>query len=175
MENQVKTLSPIVKDGVQNIIFIGEADNILDQRIIMVQDHNDRGRGDGIQMIGLPGGAIEPTDESIEDAAIRELREEIACRLSSLKKFGCYTKERKNGIVNDNHLFISHLDLFADRKTNDPKEVSKILVLSIKDIIDAYLVFRNIHEGSIKLIFHYLNGSTSGHLNEQVTVGNITI
>lgn len=175
METQVKTLNPVVKDGVQNIIFIGKADNILNQRIIVVQDYNDRGRGDGVRMIGLPGGAIEPTDESIEDAALRELKEEIACRLSSLKKFGCYTKERKGGIVNNNYLFISHLDLFADRKTNDPKEVSKILVLSIEDIIDAYLVLRNIHEGSIRLIFHYLNGSTSGHLNDQVTLGNITI
>lgn len=175
METQVKTLNPIVKDGVQCIIFVGKAKSILDQQIVIVQDYNDRGRGDGVRMIGLPGGAIERTDGSIEDAAKRELKEEIACQLSSLQKFGCYTKERKGGVVNNNHLFVSHLNEFEDRETNDPDEVSKILILSIKNIIDAYLIFRNIHEGSIRLLFHYLKGSTTGHLNDQVTLGNITI
>lgn len=175
METQVKTLNPIVKDGVQIIKLIGKATNFLDQKIVMVQDYNDRGRGDGVRMIGLPGGAIEQTDKSKKHAAKRESREEIASRSSSLQLFGCYTKNRAGGVTNKNYLFVSYENEFKDRETNDPKEVSDILVLSIKDIIDAYLVLRNIHEGSIRLIFHYLNGSTTGHLNDQVTLGNITI
>lgn len=158
---------PVVKDGVQAILLIKNAKNILNQKIILVQDSDDRGRGDNMCLLGLPGGGIE-LGERPERSLQRELDEEIALniKINSLVKFGCYTKLRPGGVTNNNHLFIAHLNFFNKKKTNDPNEVSDIFVLSFREIFEKARLGL-IHEGSIRLILHFLNGNRSGSLNEQ--------
>ena len=168
METAIKTLSnPIVKDGVQAIVLVKEANNFLNQEYILVQDYNDRGRGDGIKMYGLPGGAIE-NKEVAEISIFRELFEEIAYESTSncsFEKFGCYQKLRPNGQINDNHLFILRLNSCPKLKTNDPNEVSKVHLLTFRQIINL-AIKKEIHEGSIRLILNFINGIKSGSLNE---------
>jgi 8-oxo-dGTP pyrophosphatase MutT (NUDIX family) len=173
--DEIKTLSnPMVKDGVQAIVLVGEVFNFFDQEYIMVQDYNDRGRGDGILMYGLPGGAIEPK-EIPEESIRREVKEEIAYfhSKSTFKKFGCYQKLRPNGQINDNHLFILRLNSCPSLKTNDPNEVSKVHLLTLRQIINL-AVKKEVHEGSIRLILKFLRGDNSGLLNEPIVFNGLS-
>lgn len=167
-----KKTCPIVKDGVQGLIFVGVSKNILTQKIILVQDRNDRGRGDGIRLLGLPGGGIEEGEKPVESLK-RELFEEVALNgeIRSLKKFGRYKKRRPNGYVNDNILFWVKVDHWGEKVTNDPKEVSKIHILIIDEIIKMAQIGL-VHEGSIRLILNFINGIRSGSLNEPVIFGS---
>ncbi len=171
MEPIAKILSPI-KDGVQGIILVKKAKSLLTQNYLLIQDHDDRGLGTGIRKLGLPGGGIE-YQETPDIALVREIEEESSLNLaqSSLKyeKFGCYTKMRSNGFPNDNHLFVIKLDYFPELKTNDPFEVSKVVVLQLWEIINYFHEGR-VHEGSMRLICHFLNGTKSGSLNEPVSL-----
>ncbi len=170
----VKILSnSIVKNGVQAIILINNYHNIFDQKYLLVQDYDDRGRGDGIRRIGLPGGGIEEGEVPCR-SILRELKEEVDLDLekNSFERFGCYQKLRPNGFTNDNHLFVMKLNYVPKLKTNDPKEVSKIIILSLKEIISLFAK-GFIHEGSIRLITHYLNGERSGSLNEPAILNGL--
>ena len=172
---QIKRKSnPIVKDGVQGIILVGKSENIFDQIYILVQDFDDRRRGDGRKMIGLPGGAREVSDKSFKDALIRELYEEVAInfRKDRIQKVGSYSKIRLNGTINNNHLFVTLLDFTPKLMTNDPKEVSKVQALTLREIIHLCLC-GHVHPGSMRLIVHYLNGQKSGSLNEPATYCSI--
>lgn len=156
---------PIVKDGVQCIIFVQNASCILEQKILLVQDHDDRGTGTGVKKLGLPGGGIEFNETPIE-AILRELREEVALELknSSLKKVGCFPKTRQNGIVNHNYLFFINLDYVPALATNDENEVSKVHLLTLSEII-SLMKENHFHEGSVRLIFHFLNKNDNLSLN----------
>jgi|GEM_PF-6731305 len=174
---QIKILSdPIVKDGVQGIVLVKEDNNFFNQKYILVQDYNDRGRGNGIRMYGLPGGAIEKKDGGdVLVSIFRELFEEIAYNSEwgcSFEEFGCYTKLRPNGQINNNHLFILRLDYVPELKTNDPGEVSEVHILSLREIIGLY-PHGFIHEGSIRLIIHHLNGQKNGSLDDPVILNDI--
>lgn len=165
---------PVVKDGVLSIVFIGLlARDVLDQKIILVKDKNDRGRGDNILMLGLPGGGIE-YGEKPSEAIRRELFEETSLNgeIGSLSKFGCYTKYRpKEDVVNWNYLFITKVSGFCCRETNDQNEVSEICVYTIREIIEK-AKNNMVHEGSIRLLIHFLNGKKFDHLNKPVKFGN---
>lgn len=161
-------------DGVQGIMLVGKVFNFFDQEYLMVQDYNDRGRNDGLRMYGLPGGTIEEREIS-EISILRELSEEVAFELndqSSYQKFGCYTKLRPSGLTNQNHLFIFRLNFRPKLKTNDPLEVSKVHLLTFRQILTLALA-KKVHEGSVRLILHHLNGITQGSLNEPVTFNGI--
>jgi len=164
MENSFSVNSQII-NGVLGLILV-EKDKIFDQKLILVQDYDDRGRGDGVKKFGLPGGGIEPNETHLQ-AITRELSEEISLQFKkcSLKEFGCYQKMRPNKTINDNYLFCSRLNYIPSLITCDPLEVSKVHVLKLKDIIDL-ATLDEVHEGSIRLIFHYFNGTKSGLLNE---------
>jgi 8-oxo-dGTP pyrophosphatase MutT (NUDIX family) len=156
--------------GVQGIIQVmggdRSAQGILSQEYLIIQDHDDRGLGTGICKCGLPGGRIEKGEIPIV-ALLRELREEVAISFeaSSFNKIGSFTKKRPGGFTNDNHLFYTRLDYRPKKKTNDPREVSEVYIFSFREIL--YLArFGRFHEGSIRLLFHFLNGIKSGSLNE---------
>jgi 8-oxo-dGTP pyrophosphatase MutT (NUDIX family) len=171
----IKVLSnSVVKHGVLAIIFVGKASNPLDEKCLFVVDNDDRGRGDGRRRIGLPGGGIE-INEKPHQAIIRELDEEVALIVeeNSLEQFGCYQKKRPNGFINDNHLFVYKLNNIPNKlRTNDPGEVSKVHLLSLREII-SLSAKGFVHEGSIRLIVHYLNGVRSGSLNEPAILNGL--
>lgn len=170
----IKSLSnSIVKHGVQAIILVNNVSNIFNQKYLLVQDHDDRRRGDGIRRIGLPGGGIEEA-EMPHQSILRELKEEIALDLEEnpFEQFGCYQKLRPTGFTNDNYLFVVRLNYIPRLITNDPREVSKVIILSLKEII-SLSAKGLIHEGSVRLIIHYLNGERSGFLNEPAILNGI--
>jgi ADP-ribose pyrophosphatase YjhB (NUDIX family) len=166
METSVKKSNSIVKHGVQAIILIGMDQNIFSQKYLLVEDYDDRDRGDGIRRLGLPGGGIEK-NEIPHYSIVRELHEEVSLniRKNFVEYFGCYQKKRPNGFINDNHLFIIRLINTPKLKTNDPNEVSKVHVLTLREII-SLSTKGFIHEGSIRLIVHFLNDKRFGSLNE---------
>ncbi len=170
----VKILSnSIVKDGVQAIILINNNSNIFGQKYLLVKDRDARGKKDGNRRIGLPGGGIEE-GENPDQALIREIDDEVALDLTKIpfEQFGCYQKLRPNGFTNDNYLFTLRLNYIPRLITNDPKEVSKVIILSLNEII-SLSAKGLIHEGSIRLIIHYLNGERSGSLNEPAILNGI--
>lgn len=160
---------PMIVHGVQAIVLVQKASCLLGQKILLVQDFNDRGRGDNIRMYGVPGGGMEPLEKNPRRVMQRELFEEAALKipLLFLKKVGCFQKIRPNGLMNDNHLFVVRLSHAPPCVTNDPTEVSKVHILELREVIQLALGGL-VHEGSIRLIFHFLNGSNSGLLNESV-------
>ena len=163
----------IVKNGVQAIILVNEGTNMFRQEYLLVQDHDDRKRGDGIKRLGLPGGGIDE-GETPYQSIMRELNEEVALDLKKnyLEQFGCYQKRRPNGCINDNYLFTSRLNYKPRLITNDPNEVSEVFILSLIEII-SLSAKSVIHEGSIRLIVHYLNGVRSGSLNEPAILNGL--
>jgi 8-oxo-dGTP pyrophosphatase MutT (NUDIX family) len=166
---EIKILSnSITKDGVLCIVLVKRGFGQFDQKYLLVQDYDDRGNGTGIRKYGLPGGGIED-GELPKEAIKRELFEEVALDLSinNFIEIGSFTKIRSNGLINKNNLFVATLNYFPDLATNDPKEVSKVHILDFREIIK---LAQNgwIHEGSIRLIFHFLNGTESCSLNEPV-------
>lgn len=167
MENSLKK-NPMIIHGVQAVVLVGTAQNIFNQKILLIQDRDDRGRGDNTRMYGLPGGAIEE-GETPSVAILRELFEETSLKLQKgeIKKVGCFTKVRPNGLTNNNHLFAVELDRVSQLVTNDPDEVSKIHILELQEILEL-ATQGLVHEGSIRLIFHFLNKNQSGSLNEPI-------
>ncbi len=159
------------KDGALNILKVGFENSALYQKIKLVVDADDRGTGTGISMMGLPGGGIEP-GESPEETARREAGEEVGVfRINSFEKFGCFTKQRSHG-SNMNYVYTGYVD-DNEYCTNDPLEVSRIVKFSIGEILNLGL-FGNIHEGTLRILLHYLKGNRSGSLSEKVTWNEYT-
>lgn len=168
----VKTPSAPV-DGSQIIALIGKPRIFLNQKIILIQDFDDRKRGDGKKYYGLPGGGQEPKEKP-RRTAFREFEEETSLDLNIglFKRFGCYEKTRPNG-KNKNYLYVIRLKYCSSLITNDPAEVSKIHILKFKDIIKLSQKGL-VHEGSIRLILLYLKGIKSSSLNKPVTYNGYT-
>ena len=174
METQI--VVPVIskpKDGALGIILIGGSDeemkhDPLNQRFVIIQDKDDRGLGTGLPKRGIPGGGIEEK-ETPQIALMRELDEEIGFKfeISSLKQVGCFQKNRMNGWINDNYLFSTRLNYEPILQTNDPREVSKVHISPFWEIINFMRAGR-FHEGSIRLLFHFLNGTKKGSLNDMV-------
>ncbi len=53
-------------------------------------------------------------------------------------------------------------------------EVSEVRIFNLLEIINL-ISHELVHEGSIRLIFNYLNGKTSGSLNEPATFSCVKI
>ncbi len=160
------TLVEPPKDGALNILKVGYDASILYQNIKLVVDANDRGTGTGIRRMGLPGGGIEP-GETPEQTARREAGEEGGvCLIDSLEYFGCFKKQRGHGVSNKNHIFTGFIE-DKPYETNDPEEVSNILTFTIGEILNLGLV-GHVHEGTLRILLHYLAGNRSGSLSEKI-------
>lgn len=159
-------LSSHPKDGALNIVKIGN-DAPLYQQIRLTVDADDRGTETGLCLIGLPGGAIE-FGETPEMAAYRELTEEVGLVPSQLKyldRFGCFTKIRDNGKINNNYVFCAETDAH-NTKTNDPSEVSGLVTYSIGEVLNLGLL-KKVHVGTLRILLNYLNNQKSGSLSEK--------
>lgn len=177
MEETVKKPVASIKDGSQVIALIGQSEEILDQKFLLIRDKDDRKTGTGILKYGLSGGGIEKDkDETPLTTGVREFEEESGEKIDPIRfeLFGCYLKKRPNGLINNNYLWITLLDSKPKEYiTNDPDEVSEVRSFTLSEILNLALK-DCVHEGSIRLIFNFLNGTTSGSLNEPVTWNGFT-
>lgn len=156
------------KNGALVIPKVG-VDTGLYQQIALGEDADDRGTNTRIRKKGLFGGGIEEGEEP-EDAAFRECEEEGGFSPRSLEYFGCFTKIRESGIENLNHIYCTNAPS-GHLHTNDPKEVSKIWICSIGEILNLGLI-GEIHEGTLRILLHYLNNKRSGSLSEKAYFGD---
>ncbi|MES2930954.1 MAG: NUDIX hydrolase [Patescibacteria group bacterium] len=169
MGNTAHALNPIVH-GVQAIVMINSSYDILNQKYLVVQDANDRGTGTGIKKYGLCGGGIEIGETPLQ-AIKRELKEELCLKAKGIKSYGCFQKERPSGI-NNNYLFLVQRD--RPPKFHGPnEEVCKAHVLDFQSII-ALAQTGVFHEGSIRLLLHFLNGTTTGSLDKATAFREFT-
>lgn len=168
-------------DGVQAIVKVKSHRNYLDQQYLTIQDKDDRRRGDGIQMIGLAGGGTEILPSGIPETSLEAVYREVSMQeigleidIKMFKFFGTYLKLRDGGKFNYNHLYVVELDYDpGELITKDPNEVSKIHKRKLHEIIHLAQMNR-IHEGSIRLMFNFLNGNNTGSLNDPVTFKSYT-
>jgi 8-oxo-dGTP pyrophosphatase MutT (NUDIX family) len=156
---------------VQAILLVEESPDPLYQKYILVRDINDRGNGSGIKKIGLAGGKVEK-HETPRSAILREILEEAGLsfreHFSFLRPFGVYLKTRQPGEINCNSLYCVKVNRLPNElKTNDPDEVSEVLIMNLTEIIQAY-ERGEVHEGSIRLILLHILGETEGVLNHAV-------
>ena len=164
-----KSLNPVIKDGVQVIVLFGVGQKIIDpyqMKFLLIQDYNDRGRGDEVKLWGLPGGGIDE-GEVPSKAAARELYEEAGLCIDGFSKEGVFSKLRSNGLVNQNYLFSLSLGCEPKLNTNDPLEVSRVKFFTLSEILN-FAKEKQIHEGSIRLILLFLKGEKTSSLNEPV-------
>jgi len=173
MKGKQPTQKPLIH-GVQAIVQVGFHSDYLKQQYLLVQDKDDRGTGNGVLRFGLAGGGIEKGETALQTIC-REVYEElgISITLDSFESFGCYQKQRVHGI-NDNHLYYVVINSIPESlETNDPSEVSKVHVKTLEQIIElAHMDI--IHEGSVRLLFNFLNGIRFGSLNEPATLNGYT-
>jgi 8-oxo-dGTP pyrophosphatase MutT (NUDIX family) len=151
------------KNGALVIPKVGD-DIGLYQKIKLVVDADDRGRGTGIRMMGLPGGGIEE-GETPEETALRECEEEAGFFPQKLEYFGCFTKMRGPGVQNLNHIFCVHAPS-TELETNDPNEVFQIVTFSLGEILNLGLL-GEVHEGTLRILLNYLSNKRSGSLSEK--------
>ncbi len=165
---ETPVLSQAAVPGVQVIVLVGDVEsNPLLQRYIFIRDATDRNTGTGICKYGLAGGGMNP-GESLLTAIVRECNEELGLHLVPVYH-SSFSKRRPSGHENMNHLFFSYISPNGlVLQTNDLEEVSSVHVFTLEQIIDLYQG-GFVHEGSIRLLFHFLNASEEGSLNEPVT------
>jgi 8-oxo-dGTP pyrophosphatase MutT (NUDIX family) len=91
-------------------------------------------QGVGLTSIELPGGCIDPTDDSITDAMARELLEETGYRFEKIEWLG---KISPNPTTNTNymHMFLATGGVFDPEQTLDVEEEVEVLLVSMDELI----------------------------------------
>ena len=163
---ETSVLSQAIADGVQVIVLVEHSADPLLQKYVFVRDATDRGTGTSICKYGLAGGAIN-TGESRDGAIERECIEELGLEITPVYH-SSFTKLRPGGYTNMNHLYFSYIPTPPSLCTNDTDEVSGLEIFTLQQVIALYEKGL-VHEGSIRLLFHYLNCSEEGSLNEPAT------
>ncbi len=92
-------------------------------------------QGVGFTCIELPGGCIDPTDDSITDAMARELLEETGYRFEKIEWLG---KISPNPTTNNNfmQMFLATGGEFDPDQPLDVEEEVEVLLVSIDELID---------------------------------------
>lgn len=99
----------------------------LMQRVVMKSDKHSG-------QISFPGGSVEPTDPTLEYAALRETEEEIGVPIDSIKPIGRLTEmfiPISNYLV---HPFVGYVESIPTYRP-DGKEVQKIIEFPVADLL----------------------------------------
>lgn len=157
-----------IPKGVQLIGRISFEKNPLYQKFLIIQDRDDRGTKTGICKWGLIGGGLE-LGETKKEAIFRERYEEGGINEGRIRQYGCYRKTRPTGYVNKNYVYYSSIGCsIQELRPVDIKEVSRIDVFSLGEIINLVTI-GSFHEGSIRILFHFMNRTRYGSLDYPVT------
>jgi 8-oxo-dGTP pyrophosphatase MutT (NUDIX family) len=91
--------------------------------------------GVGITELELPGGCVDATDSSLEDAMARELLEETGYRFKSIEYLG---KVAHNPSIHNNymHMFIAKGGEFDPTQVLDAEEDVEVSLVSLDEVIE---------------------------------------
>jgi ADP-ribose pyrophosphatase len=123
------------------------------QEIIFVRQYR---HAVGEFFLELPAGNFNPTKESAETAAIRELREETGYVAQNLQKIGTlYDKPSKD--TNQIHLFLAENAVKVGEQNLDMTEEIEIVLIPIKSVLDKIAQGEISVAGTVAALFLGLN------------------
>ena len=114
-----------------------------DGKILLIRRKQEPGKG----MLDLPGGFVDP-GESVEEAARREIREELKIDVDTLKYLGSYpnTYVYKDVCYHScDQLFYSRIEEFPTEF--DETEVEELVLMNLTEISDDEIAFESIKMG----------------------------
>ena len=88
--------------------------------------------------IALPGGAIDATDRSATDAALRELKEELGIKRSTVQVLGSLGHFQTDSSKNDLEVIVAHWGQPSDVHP-DGREIARVLELSLSDLVELHV------------------------------------
>lgn len=116
----------------------------------------------GLTMMEIPGGCVDATDKSLEEAIERELMEETGFRFKSIEYLG---KTSANPSTHSNwmHFFLATGGIKVSDQQLDPNEEIELHLLSleeVKNLMKTGEVFQSMHVTALMHALHKL-----GHLH----------
>ena len=112
-------------------------------KILLIKRKQEPGKG----MLDLPGGFVDP-EESVEEAARREIREELKIDVGALKYLGSYpnTYVYKDVCYHScDQLFYSRIEEFPTEF--DETEVEELVLMDLMEIPEDEIAFESIRIG----------------------------
>ncbi len=90
--------------------------------------------GVGLTPLELPGGCVDATDDSLEEAMARELLEETGYRFDKIEYLG---KVAHNPFIHNNymHMFIAHGGVFDPTQVLDEEEDVEVTLVSLEEVL----------------------------------------
>jgi ADP-ribose pyrophosphatase len=116
----------------------------------------------GLTMMEIPGGCVDATDKSLEEAIERELMEETGFRFKSIEYLG---KTSANPSTHSNwmHFFLATGGVKVSDQQLDPNEEIELHLLSleeVRDLMKSGEIFQSMHVTALMYALHKL-----GHLH----------
>ena len=103
-----------------------------DREIVFVRQYR---HAMGDFFIELPAGGFDPTQETPEVAAIRELNEETGYIVNSMQKIATlYDRPSKD--TNQTHLFLAENVVAAGKQNLDPTEEIEVLLIPVDSVLE---------------------------------------
>lgn len=95
--------------------------------------------------IELPAGGFDPTQETPEVAAMRELTEETGYIVKKMQKIATFY-DRPSKDTNRTHLFLAENAIAAGKQNLDPTEEIEVLLIPVDSVLEK------IHSGEISVM-----------------------
>ncbi len=123
------------------------------QEIVFVRQYR---HGVGEILLELPAGTFDPTKESPEIAAIRELKEETGYTVSKITKLATlYDNPVKD--TNKLHLFLAENVMESGQQELDVTEEIEVVLIPVASVLDKITTGEICVSGSISALFLGLN------------------